>query len=544
MAGAVSFAVTTVGIPNGSFPVITLAGAPAGVTAGSITIAGNAATLTLNVPASIPAGSYPMTISINYGRPITSNSFTLTVSPVGGAAPVITSQPSDVTVNAGQNAEFKIVATGATSYSWSQSTNGGVSWNVLNNGGIYSGTATATLTLTNVPANMNGYLYYCVAMSVTGSAASNTATLTVNPVATKSVSVGSMSGDVWAGTGGSVTFPVSTEGIANGSYSVTITGAPAGVTTGALTVSANAATLTINVAASVAAGPRLLTLTIDGATSNTFSLYVRPAGSTALPVFNAHPTDLTVTAGQDASFSISAIGATSVRWQLKTGATWTDLTNNNTYAGVTGAKLTIATAGTAMNGYQYRCIATNANGSTESNPATLTVEAAVTITLSLSTASLDFTTAAGSQTFAIASNTDWTVEKSAGAAWLTVSPSSGSNDRTVTVTVAASTAAAARTATLTIKGTGVSAQTITVSQNGTVANEELTMDNGQLKVWANDGMLYISGNASGKQRSVYNISGTLVASPNPSEGGELAIPLPGRGVYIVTDGSSAVKVAY
>jgi hypothetical protein len=44
---------------------------------------------------------------------------------------------------------------------------------------------------------------------------------------------------------------------------------------------------------------------------------------------------------------------------------------------------------------------------------------------------------------------------------------------------------------------------------------------------------------------VYNVAGTLIkASPCPPEGGELAMPLLARGIYIVTDGAAVVKVVY
>jgi hypothetical protein len=66
-----------------------------------------------------------------------------------------------------------------------------------------------------------------------------------------------------------------------------------------------------------------------------------------------------------------------------------------------------------------------------------------------------------------------------------------------------------------------------------------------LQAYAQNGTLYVSGLTTGSTIYVYNTLGTLVyqTTPNPSGEGELTIPLPGRGVYIVTDGSSVVKVA-
>jgi hypothetical protein len=63
-----------------------------------------------------------------------------------------------------------------------------------------------------------------------------------------------------------------------------------------------------------------------------------------------------------------------------------------------------------------------------------------------------------------------------------------------------------------------------------------------LQAYAQNGMLYISGLTAGETFSVYNLTGTLIyTSPNPSERGEIAVPLPQRGVYIIRSGDKTVK---
>ena len=91
----------------------------------------------------------------------------------------ISSQPSDSRVCAGNNTSFSIAASGT--FQWQvliPDLSGAPTWSNLANGGIYSGVATLTLTLTNVTAAYNGYQYRCV---VTGgcNATSNAATLSV-----------------------------------------------------------------------------------------------------------------------------------------------------------------------------------------------------------------------------------------------------------------------------------------------------------------------------------------------------------------------------
>ena len=67
------------------------------------------------------------------------------------------------------------------------------------------------------------------------------------------------------------------------------------------------------------------------------------------------------------------------------------------------------------------------------------------------------------------------------------------------------------------------------------------MDNGQLRAWTVNGVLYVSGLTDGATLRVYNIPGTPVYQGiAPSDKAEIA--LPARGIYIVTDGQTVVKV--
>lgn len=79
--------------------------------------------------------------------------------------PAITSQPANATTCAGSNATFSVSATPAvasTTFQWQESTNGGVTWTNLANGGVYSGVTLPTLTITGATAGMNGYRYRVV----------------------------------------------------------------------------------------------------------------------------------------------------------------------------------------------------------------------------------------------------------------------------------------------------------------------------------------------------------------------------------------------
>ena len=50
-------------------------------------------------------------------------------------------------------------------YQWQVSINGGTVWNDINNGGVYNGATTSTLTISGTTVAMDGYQYRCRVMS-------------------------------------------------------------------------------------------------------------------------------------------------------------------------------------------------------------------------------------------------------------------------------------------------------------------------------------------------------------------------------------------
>ena len=106
----------------------------------------------------------------------------------------IINQPSRQAVTSGQNASLTVTAGGtpAPTFLWQVSTDGGITWTNLSDNSIYSGSATATLTVTNATVSLSGEQFQCVATNAAGSATSNPATLTVTK-ATATVTLGSLS---------------------------------------------------------------------------------------------------------------------------------------------------------------------------------------------------------------------------------------------------------------------------------------------------------------------------------------------------------------
>ncbi len=115
-----------------------------------------------------------------YSTPIDANSNSTYDFQEGGSAPTITTQPIDTVVCPGCNTTIFVAATDADMYQW-QFFNAS-SWVDISNSGIYSGTDTATLTLTNVSPANNGDQYRVLVSNSTfvcTTETSNVATLSI-----------------------------------------------------------------------------------------------------------------------------------------------------------------------------------------------------------------------------------------------------------------------------------------------------------------------------------------------------------------------------
>lgn len=115
-------------------------------------------------------------------------------------------------------------------------------------------------------------------------------------------------------------------------------------------------------------------LTNNGTIVNTGgTLNGEPGGTGKIettPTIDTQPASQTVTKGNTATFTVAATGENlSYQWQQSTdnGKSWTDI------EGAKGASYATEASTASMNGYQYRCVASNSAGSATSDAATLTV---------------------------------------------------------------------------------------------------------------------------------------------------------------------------
>ena len=278
---------------------------------------------------------------------VTSNAATLTVTATP-VAPSITTQPASQTVTAGQTATYTVTANGTAplTYQWK------------NNGTAISGATSSAYTTPATSASDNGALFTVTVTNATGNVTSNAATLTVNvpPVITTQPA----SQTVTAGQ--TASFTVTATGAATLTYQWQKNGTPisaatsASYTTPATSASDNGALFTVTV-----------TNATGNVTSNAATLTVNVP-----PVITTQPASQTVTAGQTASFTVTATGAATLTYQWQK--------NGTAISGATAASYTTPATAAADNGGLFSVAVTNSTGTVTSSAATLTVNLPPAIT--------------------------------------------------------------------------------------------------------------------------------------------------------------------
>jgi hypothetical protein len=281
-----SFTVTATGGPTPA--ISTTSALPAGVT---LTDNGDG-TATLASTAATAAGSYPITITAANGvSPNATQSFTLTVN-AAPAAPAITSAAS-ATFTAGTPGSFTVTTTGNPTPAISTASTLPTGVTLTDNG---NGTATLASTAGTAAGS---YPITITAANGVGTNATQTFTLTVNPVAP---AITSASGTTFAvGTAG--TFSVTTTGNPNAALSATSTPAlPSGVTfkdngDGTATLSGTPP--------QGSQGTYTLTITAQNAAGTTMQSFVLTVNS-GLAITSA--ASASATSGTPFSFTVTTVG--------------------------------------------------------------------------------------------------------------------------------------------------------------------------------------------------------------------------------------------
>lgn len=211
-------------------------------------------------------------VSDSQGRDL-QMAFSRTVDVYAPPRPEIVGHPADVEVVEGGSASFTVVATGSDdmTYEWRYGTT------PITDGGHYSGTTTATLTISNVDDTVAGN-YYAVVRNASGGRASNFGHLTVTPAVRPTIVAHPV--DVTVSEGGTATFSVTAVGSQPmtwewryGNTPISDGGHYSGTTTSTLTITNVDSSVAGNYFAAVrnAGGPRSSNfgnLTVTQATTN------------------------------------------------------------------------------------------------------------------------------------------------------------------------------------------------------------------------------------------------------------------------------------
>ena len=131
------------------------------------------------------------------------------------------------------------------------------------------------------------------------------------------------------------------------------------------------------------------------------------------PTITAHPSNITVTAGQPATFTVIAHGSPPLSYQWQK--------NDAAIAGATSASYRISATASSDDGTRFKVVVGNSAGSATSNPATLTVAAAASVSVNISPRQAAIAMTSQTQQFTATVSGDsqnlgvtWSVDGSAG----------------------------------------------------------------------------------------------------------------------------------
>ena len=287
----------------------------------------------------------------NSAGSVTSNEAKLGVSATA-VAPAITTQPAAQSVVAGSVANFSVIASGTSpfSYQWKK------------NGTVIDGATSIPYTIATTTM-ADGGAYSVVVTNSLGTVTSNDATLTVTATAEKPA-ITTQPAAQTVTEGESATFSVTASGTAPFTYQWKKNGTDIeGVTTSSHTTDATV------LGDSGAVFTVVVTNSVGSVTSSGATLTVNAAP----PAISAQPTAQTITAGQTATFSVTATGTGTLSYQWKKNGR--DITGGS---GATTNTYTTPAMGYAGNGAVYSVVVSDSVGTTTSNNATLTVSKSTT----------------------------------------------------------------------------------------------------------------------------------------------------------------------
>jgi len=309
----------------------------------------NAATLLVTATSAMNGNEYQVEISGDCPVAVLSDIVTLTVN----ENPEITSQPSDVTLCAGEDAVFTVVAGVTTNptYQWYVDTGSGWTPAV---GARYQGANTATLTVVSTLEMMSGYLYM---VRVSGTCLPYAESVPVTLTVTRQAEITQHPVSLTLCEGETATFNVDAGLTTNPSYEWEVSSN--GGATWTLIAGETNASYIIAAVATADNNTAYRAIVHSSCGSSVTSL---PAFLTVneLPEIVDQPDDVVICEYAIADFIVDAgvtTGAT-YRWQrsIDGGTNWNNLTETATYFGVSTMNLKVNGTHRTMSGDMFRVI--------------------------------------------------------------------------------------------------------------------------------------------------------------------------------------------
>jgi len=351
--------------------ILSSAGNPPGTTVNFSTnpvTPGNSTDITLSNAGGLAVGIYTITVTGIAGSITKTKDLVFVIQP-SGPQPVINNQPASSTVCRGNNITLTLAATGATSYQWRVSNDGGGTYNSI------PGATGTTYTVTNVQANQR---FVCVAQTTCNSITSAAAIITVADSPT--IAPPGQPQPVTLCVGSNPTFTIGAQGFGPYTYQWQVS------TNGGVSFSdisgANASTLGLSNITAVMNNNRYRCF-VNGLCAP--GIMSAPATLTVIsPVSIAtQPSDVTICETGQANFNVVAAANPETifyQWQISTNG-GTSYSNMNVF---TPAYSVTASPTTNNNLYRVLLSNTTCPAPTVSDAAKLIVNARPTVTLAAS----------------------------------------------------------------------------------------------------------------------------------------------------------------
>ncbi len=308
----------------------------------------NTTNLSLTAPADTYTGAiFHCVVSGTCGSAQTSISRTLTIT----SLPVIQTQPTNQNGCEGSSVTFSGIFSGNPSLTWQMSTDNGISFVNVVDGGIYSGSNTENLTINSITNSLNQTIFQLSANGCGTTVLSSTATLDVLPLPT--IQLISAPPPVCPGEDVSIT--VSSTNAVSLQWQVNTNGTWTNVVDGSTYGGTTTETLIINNIPASLQQALFRCMVIGACLPDVYSeevlLYLN-----GIPIISSQPTSQVACSGGTVSFPLVVAGdGISYEWQIKQDdGTYSALTNNELFSGVNTSNLVVAGAN-EVDGITIRC---------------------------------------------------------------------------------------------------------------------------------------------------------------------------------------------